>query len=254
MATVTWRSARRLAQPLILGHRGARHAAPENTLIAFELARVEGAAGTELDVQLSRDGHVHVVHDLDLARVTGARDRRQVRDLSRSELDAVELDGGAALPRLEEVLAWARQHDQLLNVELKSHAPRHDGIAEATGRLLNGDAWCEEHVCVSSFHPTLLVGFRAAARRIPTAFLVDRPHPRWCSPDWLERLGVDAVHPHWSLLLPPVAVKSHLDGFQVNTWTVNDPSVALSLRDVGVFSLISDNPGRLIAALSQSPR
>jgi glycerophosphoryl diester phosphodiesterase len=51
------------ARPLVLGHRGARHAAPENTLRAFELARTEGADGVELDVRIDANGEVIVLHD-----------------------------------------------------------------------------------------------------------------------------------------------------------------------------------------------
>jgi glycerophosphoryl diester phosphodiesterase len=64
------------ASPLVLGHRGARHAAPENTHAAFELSRHEGGAGVELDVRLVKTGQIVVLHDPTLGRVTGNADRR----------------------------------------------------------------------------------------------------------------------------------------------------------------------------------
>jgi glycerophosphoryl diester phosphodiesterase len=66
------------ARPFVLGHRGARHAAPENTQRAFELALAEGADGIELDVRLDRDGRVIVLHDRTLARVSAGQETRDV--------------------------------------------------------------------------------------------------------------------------------------------------------------------------------
>jgi glycerophosphoryl diester phosphodiesterase len=234
---------------IVLGHRGARNGAPENTLRAFELARVQGASGSELDVQTSLDGHLHVVHDLDLKRVTSGRDPRTVRSLTRAELDQVSLAEGDPIPHLEDVLSWAERHDQLLNVELKSANSRADTVAEATAALLNDNRWAETHVCVSSFHPRLLKRLHQRAPKIRTAFIVGSQHAAWCTPEWLESLGVNAVHPQFQLLLNAPHLIEQLNGFQVNTWTVNDPAQARTLRALGVFALISDDPGRLIAGL-----
>jgi len=244
----TWHAFDRFG--VVLGHRGARHAAPENTLRAFELARLEGAAGTELDVQTSRDGKLHVVHDLTLTRVTSGRNRQSVHALTRAELDGVVLDGGEPIPQLEQVLAWAEQHDMLLNVELKSKSSRRDSVAAACAELLAGNHWAETHVCVSSFHPRLLKQFHALAPRIRSAFLVSNKHLAWCAPLFLRFLGVSAVHPQFNLLLNSPTLREHLGYFQVNTWTVNDPAHARALRDQGVFALISDNPGKLIQGLA----
>src|SRR5262249_27028360 len=79
------------ARPLVLGHRGARHAAPENTLRAFELALAEGADGIELDVRLDGDGRVIVLHDRTLERVTAGGETRDVEALGAHELDRVSM-------------------------------------------------------------------------------------------------------------------------------------------------------------------
>ena len=69
-------------RPWVLGHRGARHAAPENTLRAFDLALREGAEGVELDVRLDGSGRVVVLHDPDLSRVSSGSDQRLTHELS----------------------------------------------------------------------------------------------------------------------------------------------------------------------------
>src|SRR3954469_22392426 len=78
-------------RPFVLGHRGARHAAPENTLAAFELARKEGADGVELDVRLDGSGRVIVLHDPTLARVTGGAEVRHAEDIAGRELCALDV-------------------------------------------------------------------------------------------------------------------------------------------------------------------
>ena len=107
----------------MLGHRGARHAAPENTLAAFELARREGADGIELDVRLDGSGKVIVLHDPTLTRVTGGADSRHAEDIPSAELARLDLGSGERVPLLADVLTWAKEHGQRVNVELKSEQP-----------------------------------------------------------------------------------------------------------------------------------
>src|SRR5688572_31359268 len=82
------------AKPLVLGHRGARHAAPENTHAAFELSRAEGAAGVELDVRLVKSGEIVVLHDPTLARVTAGGDRRAVEQLAWHDARRADIGQG----------------------------------------------------------------------------------------------------------------------------------------------------------------
>ena len=112
------------ALPLVLGHRGARHAAPENTHAAFELSRSEGAAGVELDVRLVKSGEVVVLHDPTLGRVTGNADRRAAEQLTWAETKSADIGRGEHVPLLSDVLDWAASHDQLVNVEVKSDVRR----------------------------------------------------------------------------------------------------------------------------------
>jgi glycerophosphoryl diester phosphodiesterase len=239
---------RRGTHALVLGHRGARHAAPENTLEAFELARREGAQGTELDVQLSRDGEPFVIHDLDLARVTGGIDTRRVRDLDADALDRVRLLPDARVPRLSEVLDWAVAHDQLLNVELKTHCARIDTVAQRVAQQLEARRDVHDRVVVSSFHPLLLGRFRIHAPNVATGLLLSGHHTRVLRPGWITLLGCQALHPQAKALLDP-ARRSALPQLPFNTWTVNDPEQAVALDALGVNSLISDCPGRLLQRL-----
>src|SRR5512145_3180337 len=97
-----------LPHPFIFAHRGASAHAPENTLAAFQLALAQHADGIELDVKLTADGHVVVIHDPTIERTTGAKGR--VKDMSLADLRS--LDAGSffaqtfqreKIPTLEEV-------------------------------------------------------------------------------------------------------------------------------------------------------
>ncbi|HYJ09053.1 MAG TPA: glycerophosphodiester phosphodiesterase family protein, partial [Polyangiaceae bacterium] len=129
------------AAPLVLGHRGARHAAPENTHAAFELSRREGAAGVELDVRLTKTHEIVVLHDVTLARVTGGADRRALEQLSWQQAREVDIGQGERLPLLSDVLDWARQHDQLVNVEVKSDVRLRRDLVRAVIDLLARHPW-----------------------------------------------------------------------------------------------------------------
>ena len=231
----------------MLGHRGARHAAPENTLAAFELARREGAVGTELDVQLTRDGKLVVVHDFALTRVTGGRDRRVVAQLTSTELERVRVDGNQPIPSLEAVIDWARSHGLLLNIELKSARAMRDRIAEATVDLLRAYPDAERWACISSFHPILVQRCSRALPQVQAALLVGQNHPCLLRPRWLDALGARAVHPQAELLLRRPHIRERVgEQRQVNCWTVNDVHTALQLARLGVHALITDCPKKLL--------
>ncbi len=87
------------AGPLIIGHRGASAYAPENTLAAFGLAVDLGADGIELDVQLTADGRLVIIHDLDVARTTDGQGK--VSDLTAPELQAFDAGEGQTIPTLD---------------------------------------------------------------------------------------------------------------------------------------------------------
>ena len=135
----------------MLGHRGARHAAPENTLAAFELARSEGADGVELDVRLDGDGRVIVLHDPTLTRVTSGAETRHAEDLSSAELGRLDLGKGERVPLLADVLGWAREHQQRVNVELKSDVRNRKLLLTQVARVIGSVALPE--VLFSSFDP-----------------------------------------------------------------------------------------------------
>jgi glycerophosphoryl diester phosphodiesterase len=238
-------------RPLLLGHRGARHAAPENTMAAFELALVEGAEGVELDVRLNASGDVIVCHDITLERVTEGRDRRAIHTLSSVECRAIRLAGGEPLPFLSDVLDWADRHDACVNVELKADGPRRRALVARVADLTRPRA-ARGNLLISSFNPLAVLGHRSLAPAVASAWLVESK--LGLGLPILARVGSVALHPKHSLIDAAQLARWKRHVPRVHTWTVNDPARARELAALGVDCLITDNPALLRSTLEPAAR
>jgi glycerophosphoryl diester phosphodiesterase len=249
-----WRFSRRPGfRPLLYAHRGARAHAPENTMAAFERGIADGADGIELDVRTTSDGEVIVLHDPDLARVTGKRDLRLAAELSLQELRRVELEERARVPTLAEVLDWASARDVLVNVELKHDTRDLAQLARGVVRLLRGRPRVAEHVVLSSFEPKLLGLCAALGDDTLRAFLF-HDKQRFARTPLLNLVALAvsaaALHPERTLCSPGRVRAWRKTGRLLNVWTVNDGGEARDLADLGVDGLITDDPGAILAVLN----
>jgi glycerophosphoryl diester phosphodiesterase len=238
-------------RPLVLGHRGAPHAAPENTLRSFELARTEGADGVEFDVRLDGSGEVVVIHDRTLSRVTSKRSRARVDRLSTSELRSFDVGEGERVPLLGEVLGWAKDHDLCLNVELKSSHGSRAALVLALVERLKGDPGVSQRILLSSFDPLTVAALARALPAFPVGWLV---HDKQRLLKWgfgRRLLGAAGMNPQHTLLTPARIARWKRGGGLLTTWTVNDPASAIDYAALGVDAIISDVPGRILAALAQ---
>jgi glycerophosphoryl diester phosphodiesterase len=234
---------------LLLGHRGARHAAPENTFAAFDLALEEGAEGVELDVRMNASGDVIVCHDITLERVTDGKDRRAVHALSTAECQGVRLRDGEPLPFLKDVLEWAARRGACVNVELKMDGHRRPALVRAVAALTRQHP-CPGDLLISSFNALAVLGHRALAPSVASAWLLEAPLA--ADQPWLVRAGQSAVHPRHTLINARRLARWKARVGRVHTWTVNDPARARELAALGVDCLITDNPGVLRRALESS--
>jgi glycerophosphoryl diester phosphodiesterase len=234
--------------PLVLGHRGARRRATENTLRAFELAIEEGAAGVELDVRLDGSQNVVVFHDSTLKRLRDGDPRRVDRVESRALL-RLRLDGGEHIPRLDDVLDWAAAGKHLVNVEVKRDLRRRMLLVEKVVHALKDFPKAEELILLSSFDPTFVRALSALLPRVTSCWLV---HAKQAvlkhAPGW-KLLGADGVNPELAIATNQSVARWKKGGALVNVWTVNDGDSARRLATAGVDSLISDVPGEILQAL-----
>jgi glycerophosphoryl diester phosphodiesterase len=242
--------------PVIIGHRGYRARYPENTLASFFAAMAAGADMIELDVTLSRDRHVVVIHDDTLNRTTSGFGPVQQATLQELKL----LDAGSwfdsrfkgeSLPTLEEVLILAGGKI-LINVEIKSIAwePSFPGDAierQVTDLILRHDL--VNTTLVSSFHPGFLENIANMPVHPEIAFITDRPAPA----DTLnicKRLGVFSWHPHFRSLEQRHIDSAHARGIHVLPYTVNAIEDMLLLAEMGADGIITDDPGMAISCMT----
>lgn len=232
-------------KPLILGHRGASAYAPENTLAAFNLAFEMGADGIELDVTLTRDGVPVVIHDDTVDRTTNGQGA--VKDLTLEQIQQLDASykfeqyRGEKIPTLAQVLRAVGKRG-IVNIELKSTTYKTDGIEAATLAVIE-DTGTADHVLISSFNPFALQRMRALDPRLPRGLLYANDLPIYLRRAWLRPLAhPNAMHPHYSMITPAFAAWAKDKGYQINTWTVNEPADAQRLIALGVNAIITNVP------------
>ncbi|NIV38846.1 MAG: glycerophosphodiester phosphodiesterase [Anaerolineae bacterium] len=246
-----------LDRPLNFAHRGASRQAPENTLAAFLLAVELGADGIELDVQLSRDGEVVVIHDFVLETTTNGAGPVRERTLAElRELDAgrqfADTYAGQQIPTLQEVIDTVGDR-LLLNIELKTASWRDDGLAGAVVQAIEHNLLLHRTV-VSSFNPLALRRVRKLSSNIRTGLLYAPDLPLPLSRPWARHLlELDAIHPHHSLVDDSYVPWARERGYRVHTWTVDDPGRMRRLMRLGVDILITNRPDLFRKVLQTGP-
>jgi glycerophosphoryl diester phosphodiesterase len=247
-----------LDRPLNFAHRGASHEAPENTLAAFLLAAELGADGIELDVQLSKDGEVVVIHDFALETTTDGHGPVQDRTLADlKELDAGShydpLFAGQRIPTLQEVIEAVGRR-LLLNIELKTKNARDTRLAQAVVRSVEENHLLDR-VVISSFNPLSLRQVRQLNRWISLGLLYAPDMPLYLRRPWLRRLfRPEALHPHHSIVDAAYVSWANAQGYRIHTWTVDDPGEMWQLMRQGVDMMITNRPDLLSQVLTPGSR
>ena len=243
-------------RPLILAHRGACYAAPENTMAAFRLAAEMGADGLELDAQLCKDGEAVVIHDFTVDRTTDGRGR--VKDFTLAELQALDAGGwyaaqfaGQRVPTLAQVLHELGPR-LTLNIELKTVTLRSDGLEAEVVRLVE-DTGLVYRVIVSSYNPVALWRVRRLNPYVSTGILYAPDLPRYLRDRWLQPLvRPAALHPRWDMLNEQTVAAAHRQGLKVIPWTCDKPDAMWRLVGWEVDAIITGRPD-LLYDLLHSP-
>ncbi len=246
---------------LIIAHRGASAAAPENTHAAFERAFQDGADGIELDVRLARDGVPVVFHDVTFERTVGiygdiesyssemiSKAYAGMWFNDRHPRRARDSYGWEKVPTLEQV--YERYATGTIYVEMKCEdASRRAELARAVVEMTRAHG-VTGRVVLKSFEHDSLGEAKRLAPEIRTAALFGRTWPRPLVPAAriiaeAEACGADEISLHHSLVRGATVEEAHRRGFEVVVWTVNSfvwllRAVALDLRAV-----ITDRPGWL---------
>lgn len=230
---------------LVWAHRGASAYAPENTLEAFQKAADMKTDGVELDVQLTKDNEIVVVHDENLERVSNGTG--WVKDHTLAQLKALNFNRThpefekASIPTLEEVYECLRATGLTINVEFKTGIFWYQGIEDKVLDL-TAKLGLEDRVIYSSFNHFTLAKLREMKEDVTTGLLY--------SDDWIgiapyarDTVHVNALHPALYHLQDPSYVKTaHEYGLETHVWTVNDEKYIRMCRDMGVEAIITNKP------------
>ncbi|MBB5173922.1 glycerophosphodiester phosphodiesterase family protein [Texcoconibacillus texcoconensis] len=231
----------------IVGHRGNRQYDPENTLAAFQSAWDVGAAGVEFDVQLTKDHEPVIMHDERVDRTTNAQGRlctftyRKLRTLDAGSWFHEQFHG-ERIPHLQEVFEWAEDKPLTLHIELKPTS-EDDALIDACLPILERFQ-CTHKVIISSFHHRLLHKLHLRMNGIETAILTRNPlrHAKQYASD----IGAQAIHIRYTYQAANYFPYWKSQGLPTRVYTVNQGRIAKKCRRLGVESLMTDDPQRMI--------
>jgi len=226
--------------------------APENTLTAFCRAIEMGAQYIETDLQLSRDARLVALHDDTLQRTTdghGPVAAKSLEDLRRLDAGSWFHPGkgrenfaGERIPTVEEVLAFARERDIGLYLEIK--APRASGAEHAVVAAVHA-ASALLRTNVISFDLGVLERVRKIEPVLVLGYLFNKR-----SPDSVTRAvdaGARIVLPRADCVTPELVAEAKRNDLKMVTWTVNNPKQMQALMALGVDGIMTDYPDRLAA-------
>jgi glycerophosphoryl diester phosphodiesterase len=254
--------------PVNFAHRGASARAPENTLEAFRLAVEAGAGGLELDVRMTRDGEVVVIHDATVDRVTdgsGAVAGMTLDEVRRFDAGySFSPDGGRTfpyrgrgvrIPTLAEI--YEEFPDAYVNADIKEAQPE----AEEAVLSVIKDAAAEGRTLVASTDHAVLRRFRkvsgghistgASRREIAAFYVLSRLHLEALVSPAYEALQVPVEHRGIKLVTPRFVRAAHSRGVRVDVWTINDVAEMNQLLDLGVDVIMTDRPEVLESLLRE---
>lgn len=223
---------------VLTAHRGAVDRAPENTLLAFRAAEELGFAEAELDLQLTADGHLVLLHDHTfrrLARRPGGLVDRPVEQMGLDEVRSLDLGLGERVPTFAEVLETTS-----LDLQVEIKAPR---AAAALGDLLRSAGERERARCmVTSFDPFALAEFHATGVELPrgSGLLVADVTSDWAY--WLDRVPVRNLLLHWPGLTRGIVDQWRGRGYGVFASMFNNAGELDRILETGVDGSSTDRP------------
>ncbi|HIT91051.1 MAG TPA: glycerophosphodiester phosphodiesterase [Candidatus Merdenecus merdavium] len=232
----------------VFAHRGASGYAPENTLEAFSLAMEQGAEGIELDVQLTKDGEVVVIHDETIDRTSNGKGA--VRDYTLKELKALSFHNhmdeyqGVKIPTLREVLELVKPGKMEVNIELKTGIYWYPDIEEKTIQIVK-ETGMENRIIYSSFNHYSIQKVLEKNADAETAYLysdvilnVDK---------YAKETGIVGLHPAvYHLKMVQFLDEYKKSGLKVRVWTVNKEEDMKDFMKADLEAVITNYPDKAL--------
>ena len=249
-----------LSSPLVIAHRGGAALAPENTLDAFRNAIALGVDMIEIDVHLSRDGHVIVIHDNTVDRTTNGHGR--IADMTLEQIKALDAGKkfsekftGEKIPILEETLETLNGKVALLLEIKKDHDSLYPGLEEKVVDILHrykAGTWA----IVQSFNKHSVLKVQCLDPSLRTFYLLGHNFPAFYDSlaQSLKTSGdlspsFTGIAPHFPVLDAGRTDTLHKAGYQVYTWTVDKPEEMKKVIAMQVDGIITNEPSKLMGIL-----
>jgi glycerophosphoryl diester phosphodiesterase len=244
--------------PFVIAHRGDSAHRPENTLASFASALESGTEIMELDVQLTRDGHVIVIHDPTLDRTTSGRG--QIREMTLTEIRGLSAGyparfgdayRGERVPTLAEALAFLRERSRPM-IELKSDSVTDDadGGLEALTIEEIRRAGMERESALISFSRRALLRCRKEAPEILRGHLFHGASPEQVV-EGARAVGTDLVMPEKGMLTDALFEQTRAASLRVATWVLDEPEELQALARFELYGFASNRPAVMMDAVRE---
>jgi len=224
----------------VTGHRGAAALEPENTIRSVRKALDLGVDQVEIDVHLSKDKKLVVIHDERVDRTTNGRG--YVRDLTLAEIEKLDAGKGERIPTLQEVIDVVRGK-AILQIELKGQ-----GVEEDTVNTVEENRIVDEVMLTSFRHPAVRIA-KELNPRLKTGVLF------YCHPVRVCQLALDAganaIHPNVDFIDRSMVEEAHSLGLEVRVWNSDDEEQMRRLIALGVDAIGSNRPDLLLRIVRQ---
>lgn len=229
----------------VYAHRGFSSQFPENTMRAFEEARQRNVSGIELDVQLTKDGEVVVIHDEEINRTTNGIG--YVQDFFLKQI--ILFDAGTwfhkafhqeAIPTLRDVFEWivSTKSQLTLNIELKNDVIAYEALEEKVLELIE-EYKLVNQVIISSFNYKSLVKVRSIHPHISLGFLFEGIDNK--AVEKALTIQASGLHCEPQYAFSAEGKRAQASGLELRVYTVNDKHLFLQLINEGVEVIMTDD-------------
>jgi glycerophosphoryl diester phosphodiesterase len=232
---------------LLIAHRGAQEIVPENTLTAFQLAIKNGFRAIECDVQLTKDGHLVIIHDETVNRTTDGKG--WVSQLTWSEIEALHVMPDERIPSLSKAFyTVVVAHKRKFIVEIKADSPLHSKQVAAKLALFirRVNKKYYKYIEVHSFWYEALKEFKAACPAIVTGAIINGGFEGKQIVAIAKDTGANGVSLGYEFLSNRVVRECHKAGLFVDTWAISDGTVLHRIRPLGINAVVENFTGKII--------
>lgn len=230
----------------IFAHRGFSGNYPENTMLAFRKAYEIGCDGIELDVQLTKDSVMVIMHDETIDRTSSGKGN--LRDYTYEQLCGFDCSakfagkyGFQKIPTLQEYLEWVKNTGLVTNIELKNSVYYYEHLEEMVIDMVR-QYHLEERVLFSSSNLVSVLKCKRLIPQIPAGFLMEVRMDNMGA--FTRENRVEFYHPDKNFLTEDQVKDCHDKGIGVNVWTVNKEKQMEQMAAWGVDGIFTNYPDK----------